>query len=413
MNKLKKSLDTIISSSRALAYIYIFIASIFFISKIGHMDISGEINCIISFPIILLAIYKAFTTRKSVKDMISIFVLFLIPRVVVHIYSLILYIMGQTTYLTRNTQTYYVIIVVFAAIYLIEDNIIENTVSALIASYSIVITYNIINYGIISIPETLKTIFLGVENNYYRLFEVHDYTFSLGYIIILYIFYRNKCDKGNKLKLIIISIFYILGYKRIGIMAVIIVCILLMILEKINSRNIMKFIITLSIGIIVLNYLFIWLIDSSILFDIASKLGVNLMGREYFYKDVMNLCTFNPLYLGIGRNSVSHILATEMSYLKVGGVHSDILKYYVEIGFIMFGLWMAYYLTFIPIYLKKITNLKVVIIYFLLTSYSFLVYYTDNIDTYFICQYVYTIIIVSIVLKEKNKLNKRVRKKNE
>ena len=39
--------------------------------------------------------------------------------------------------------------------------------------------------------------------------------------------------------------------------------------------------------------------------------------------------------------------------------------------------------------------------YHILTLYTFILYYTDNIETYFVCQFIYTILIVKTCIDEK------------
>ena len=94
-------------------------------------------------------------------------------------------------------------------------------------------------------------------------------------------------------------------------------------------------------------YLFIYILsDGSVFYVFLDKLGINSMGRNYYYKAVLGYSTFSPSFLGIGRNMIAELFQTDLSYLKVGGVHSDIIKMYVENGFVMFGLWLWYHLVF-------------------------------------------------------------------
>ena len=126
------------------------------------------------------------------------------------------------------------------------------------------------------------------------------------------------------------------------------------------------------------------------------------MGRSYYYQAIIKLCEFEPGFLGLGRNYVSMILNSEYAYLNVGGVHSDILKYFAECGFVLFGIWMWYYLIKVVRWLKENYSIKVVSCYYILTLYSFAIYYTDNIDTYFISQFIYILIITVVAINDKN-----------
>ena len=125
------------------------------------------------------------------------------------------------------------------------------------------------------------------------------------------------------------------------------------------------------------------------------------MGRDYNYRAIMDYAQFKPSFLGIGRNVVTQLLNTELSYLHVGGVHSDIIKMYVENGFILFGGWLAYYLVYLKNVYKKHYSEKSVILYFEIIIYMFTLYLTDNVEIYFICQILAIMIPVTYALKTK------------
>ncbi len=84
-------------------------------------------------------------------------------------------------------------------------------------------------------------------------------------------------------------------------------------------------------------YFYIYIMtDGDVFYDFIQSMGINVMGRDYYYRAIMDYAQFKPSFLGIGRNVVTQLLNTELSYLHVGGVHSDIIKMYVENGFILF-----------------------------------------------------------------------------
>ena len=98
---------------------------------------------------------------------------------------------------------------------------------------------------------------------------------------------------------------------------------------------------------------------------------------------------------------VTEILNTTLSYLRVGGVHSDIIKMYVENGFILFGIWLWYYLIYILKFYKKTYGIKEAVLYFGVVIYLFTLYLTDNVEVYFICQIMATMIPITYALKRK------------
>lgn len=389
-----------------LTFLYIFTFSIAFISKIGRIETSPVIYYGISIFWIMLAIFKwaknGFKLVNKERTIKRFFLIFMIPRIIIHIYSLILYILGETSYLTRNTQTYLVIISIFSVIYIFKNNALKFTIIAALLSYLWVIIYNISVYGIVTLFETVGFILSG-DLRYdasARLYEVHDYTFAIGYIILYYILLKNHLTKTTLVSTYLFIIFLLLGLKRIQIIAIFLVITYSLFTKFIKNK--VKFYEITGYLFTAIAYIFIYLLSNSSFFDILNKLGINSMGRNYYYKAIIDLCEFSPSFLGLGRNTVAHLFSTEFSYMRVGGLHSDILKYFSECGFIMFGIWLWYYLVKVVKWLNNRYSIRVVSCYFILTLYSFIIYYTDNIDIYFVSQFIYIIIVCGVALEDEN-----------
>lgn len=393
------------SMYKYLVFIYIFTAAIAFISKIGRTYPSAFLQYGIFAFWIIIAIIKLIKNEFKLSDEDRIikcfFLIFLVPRIIIHLYSMILFLVGKTDYLTRNTQTYLIVFSVFSILYIFKAKALKYTILSALLSYSIVIIYNICAYGIITIPYTVKFILTG--NEYYdvfaRLYEVHDYTFAIGYIILFYLLIKDRLNKKDLIYLSIFIVFLFLGFKRIQILAIVLLLIYIYISKYFKNK--IKFYNITGYMFMFLSYVYIYLLKNSYFFELLDKFGINSMGRNYYYKAIVNLCEFSPTFLGLGRNSVTHLLRTDYSYMKVAGVHSDVLKYFAEIGFILFGLWMWYYLVKIVKWLSEKYSFRVVLIYFILTLYSFIIFYTDNIDVYFVSQFMYMIIVSSIPLNFK------------
>ena len=354
---------------------------------------------------IILAIFKLlknkFIFTKDELIIKELFILFIIPKIVIHTYSIILFILGFTDYITRNTQTYMILLSAFSILYLFKKDVIKNTVRALIISFSIVLIYNITAYGINTIPEMFMFLFTGDlrYDNSARLYEVHDYTLALGYIIIYYLFIKKKFTNKDLLPMYIIFVYMLLGDKRIEVLALLMIIIYVYISKFfVNKFKLYKFISYISIF---LSYIFIWSLSEGVFFELIEKMGINTMGRNYYYNVIISLTNFNPLFLGFGRNWVTHSLINQYSYLNVAGLHSDILKYFAECGFIGFGLWLWFYLVKILKIIEKRYGYRAAFSYHILTLYTFILYYTDNIETYFVCQFIYTILIVKTCIDEK------------
>lgn len=398
-----KEYRTVNNTYKYLAFIYVITCSIAFISKIGKIYPSPVIQYVIFGFWIGLAFLKLIKNKFKIYEsdlpIKHFFLIFIIPKIVVHAYSIMLYIIGKTNYITTNFRSYLVVFAVFSIIYIFKKKAFNYTIISAILSFLIVITYNISAFGINTIPDTLRFIITGNEiyDSSARLYEVHDYTFAIGYIILYYILIKKGVTKKELIFTYLFSIFLMMGFKRIQILALGLI-LGYHILSKFIKNKYRLYNIT-SWMFILVAYGFIFTLSNNKFFEWLNILGVNTMGRTYYYKVIIDLCDFNPLFLGLGRNAVSLILGQEYAYLNVLGVHSDILKYFAECGFVLFGIWMWYFFIKVVKWLKNKYTFNTVTTYYILTLYSFIIYYTDNIDTYFISQYIYMMICCIVAIK--------------
>lgn len=194
----------------------------------------------------------------------------------------------------------------------------------------------------------------------------------------------------------------ILGLKRISVIALVLIIIFNLLIKLFNNKVQNRICFILGILGVLFCYFYIYIMtDGDVFYDFIQSMGINVMGRDYYYRAIMDYAQFKPSFLGIGRNVVTQLLNTELSYLHVGGVHSDIIKMYVENGFILFGGWLAYYLVYLKNVYKKHYSEKSVILYFEIIIYMFTLYLTDNVEIYFICQILAIMIPVTYALKTK------------
>ena len=73
-------------------------------------------------------------------------------------------------------------------------------------------------------------------------------------------------------------------------------------------------------------------------------------------------------------------------------VHSDILKMYVEIGFPLFIIWLYYYFIYITHYIRSKFGMQQSMGYFVCITFTFVLYLTDNTESYYICVFIRTLI---------------------
>ena len=68
------------------------------------------------------------------------------------------------------------------------------------------------------------------------------------------------------------------------------------------------------------------------------------------------------------------------------GLHNDVLKMYIECGFIGSLIWLTYNWLYVPINIFKKVGKKQATLYIALTIFAFITYLTDNTENYFAFQ---------------------------
>ena len=144
----------------------------------------------------------------------------------------------------------------------------------------------------------------------------------------------------------------------------------------------------IAVIFIMVSLLYIFTIKSGVLNVLLNLLNVNTMARMELWNGIAQTYKFSPLFLGKGSGYVSKWMDNNWSSLGIiglhssTGIHSDILKYYIELGFVGFIAYFFYYLCYIPNRIYKDRKDNSFALCFVLFLLQFLVWFTDNISTY-------------------------------
>lgn len=372
---------------------FILSMSIAFFSKVNRVTVIGEDICfsiMLFWEILALCelLLRRMKGKKSDNTLLSIlFKLNNYVRIIIYLYTIILIVIGltETRFFSTNLRTFINGISAIAAVYLFGKKVFKYAIISLALSYC----YSIIAGVIMADNLSFETL-VGI-------FELHDIAFGTGFVIIYFMCIKEKWHiKNIKIELLAMLIF-ILAYKRIGIVALLIALMCWWFLKCFSSSDQIRFTKLFGWMMIISCYLFVFFIVSGELWKFLEIIDVNMSGRSYYYKIVSDICKFNPSFLGLGRNALAVIFAEDYAYFKVGNVHSDILRMYAECGFILFGIWLINYLILIPQKLGKIYGAKVTSFVFSCTIYLFIVYLTDNTELYLVNQYFYILTIIQYI----------------
>ena len=244
-------------------------------------------------------------------------------------------------------------------------------------------------------------------NNY---LEVHDLTFALGFFLIFFLVFGKKCNISNlNLKIVISFIYIFLGYKRIELLAILVVALFYYLFDRYSKTTSRKYIVPGIIAILIC-FLFIAIIYDHRLNTIAMQYNINFNHRLDTWQYWANKTKFSIGFWGLGIGYVdkeTFLLHGKNGLINNGlivlsGMHSDLFKKYVEIGMIPFFIWLIYILIFKTKILYKKQGFLVAEIYLLLTIYAIILYLTDNIYSYFLCNCCYILIPMAIYDKQNN-----------
>jgi O-antigen ligase len=166
--------------------------------------------------------------------------------------------------------------------------------------------------------------------------------------------------------------------------------------------------ITIGIVGVLVCYGYLFIVYNNEFFAILNEHGINNMGRDLIYAYFVRRTKLSPTQMGWGMAGVAKVVEnmdrSEVMYMAaVRGVHNDILKIYINFGFVGSLIWYALNLIYFPVKFMNEYGKKAATIYMALILYLFITYLTDNTESYFVCQVALLLIPITEYLKEKNR----------
>ena len=230
--------------------------------------------------------------------------------------------------------------------------------------------------------------------------EVHDSTFAFGAFLLYFLI----CEENKRYRIIgsIIScLFVYLGLKRIEILALICVAIIAIIKKKssMTFKTISKI---TTIIFILFSYVFIIIMKfMPTVFKVLDEHRVAL------YEFLSRQINIENIFIGKGFSIINdYLLNYNKDTTLLTTSHSDLVRMAIELGLLIFTIWIVYYIYIIPQKLINITgNQKVGYVAFLCLLYIFATYFIDNTLELFAIQIVTMMIPIGLYKKEE-KYNK-------
>lgn len=361
--------------------------------------------------IVVLAMLAFLITPEFKKAILSLRYcgIFMIPYLWTIFYSLIVWGVRMPGFRVMTRGFFYVgyqLIAVAAAactVYLFGSRGIYVQLAALMIANSMYVIRAIVENGIVEFLSQYVAVILSFTANtgmVMKNFEGLGYSFAYGFFLVYFLLDAEN-RKKKKIWGIVCGAMFFLGLKRTVLLAVAAAVLLGLFVQRFCLKGAKRLILVMSfVGI--LGSLGFVIAVSMGLFDWVETLGIDTMGRDWVYQAVRDLYEIGVGYWGKGAGFISGSLATgelvlNMDGYQFGEIHSDLLRQYIELGFVGFIIWVYLFLNVRVKYFFHREEGKTDLLHGCLTAFvflaAFITYGTDN-NLY----YYYTTLFMTMVI---------------
>ena len=247
--------------------------------------------------------------------------------------------------------------------------------------------------------------------------EMHEVA-PITALFILYYLYGFFTKENNFSfvfrRIFIVFIILFLSLKRIVFLSVLIIIPVFLVIywyyKQISrigkERKILTLLNFLSLVFIIGVFFYISIIKSGSMYAFIQNHNINSMARTDLWRGIESTYTFTPIFIGRGIGFVSKWMDNNWMTLNINGlngsmgIHNDILKYYIEVGFL--GLFIYLYTLLYRNAKRIFVNIghKESFIYFVLIMFQMLIWFTDNISIYHNFLWILYVLLFSLTSKE-------------
>lgn len=244
----------------------------------------------------------------------------------------------------------------------------------------------------------------GDAQGYFRILELHEVTFSFGLFMIYFL-----VDGAKKnMKYILISFFFFLvGFKRAGVLGLIGACTYYALIHNFNDKQVKTITKAIMWGFLIFGFAYVIFVRSGMFTALMDSLNIDMMGRQNLYKYIEQFYSISPTYLGHGFESVRELLAAagdlkieNTTVSKLTALHCDYLAMYIEMGFFGFFAWLYYRFVSLSQFCGKFGR-KAYISCVMCSIYAGITYLTDNTSMYFYMVMIAWMIPLTFAISEK------------
>ena len=291
-----------------------------------------------------------------------------------------------------------------AACYFFKEKVMELSAISIFISTTANVIRGIHVYGVNLFFDFLKTAFAVTDFDPSRptyaisqMLEVHDSTLACGFFIIYYLFFHCKKTKKEWIYIVLLVFCTYIGFKRAAFAGILVAGLALFVLKKRTNR--FNDVINI-IGLIVMlvSFFYVVAIKTSLLEIIANVIGLDFSGRFIIYNELGKYYSLWPIYIGYGYGYINKLFEDIMKLAS----HTDIVRMYIELGFVPYFLWLYHYLIRVPKRALNKFGYDVAQVIIVSTIYLFTTYYVGNSMNMFCVQYSFILIPVAVSYKNYN-----------
>ncbi|MCI8453817.1 MAG: hypothetical protein HFE84_04290 [Lachnospiraceae bacterium] len=226
--------------------------------------------------------------------------------------------------------------------------------------------------------------------------EVHDLTFAFGPFLI-WLLLNQKEVSHPLLCLTVVSVFFLVGLKRIAVPAVILGVLAAFLLRRLPDTAARQTALCAAAGLMIVSFLYIAGIRYGLFAYLEERLQIDTMGRVAMFTNLEPYYDISFTYLGRGTGferlvdwASGTVYQTPRRDLMQ--IHNDFLRMYLNIGFLGYWVWIWSYLIVRLGYWFRQGGKNTGCLFFGICVYCFVLYATDN-----TIYYPYTMIACSLV----------------
>ena len=391
-----------------LELLYVLSMAVAFTYKYDGELTSFWLKYIIAAIWIILWLFDA--TRKKVNiSGASLFYLrqYIIPTGLILVWTILMYFVNtpagyNSSYMSRSVANILCLGLAYtsaiAASYFFQRRVIQLSVYAIIISTLVNVIRSIQLYGMPVFLQFMRTAALvtdfDVTRPTYRIsqmLEVHDSTVACGYYLIYYLFFCDKKENNRWKNIISLALCAYIGFKRVTFIGIIVVFFML-ILFKAKEEKVIRTINILALVVSCAAFAYLIAIKIDLLSIVSDILKIDFVGRLDIYANLRNYYSLNPLFLGTGYGFINKLFAETTGYAS----HSDIVRMYIELGFLPYIAWLYHYLKRIPTRVYRWYDIDATRVYMASVIYAFVTYFVGNAMTLYCIQFSFALLPIAL-----------------